>query len=152
MEHRSPAFITFAFRTQRGPSMDTTTTKCLNGKPSMPFTFKLVLFQHPPYTSFVPRLLPAFQCCMQKNGRSWEAKSCECNCAITLYRKDRTIPEPLKTVWREVRAYLCSPGQYTTTLKRQILCEIYLCELCESSAGCINLSCINFYHAIRYDA
>ena len=26
--------------------------------------------------------------------------------------------------------------------------EIYLCKLCESSASCINLYCINFYHAI----
>lgn len=32
MEHLLLAFTTFAFKTQRGPLMDTTTTKCLNGK------------------------------------------------------------------------------------------------------------------------
>ena len=32
-------------------------------------------------------------------------------------------------------------------------CEIYLCELCESSAaGLKNLYCIKFYHAICYNA
>ena len=30
--------------------------------------------------------------------------------------------------------------------------EIYLCELCESSAGCINLYHINFYRGICYYA
>ena len=30
------------------------------------------------------------------------------------------------------------------TLKQKYLCEIYLCELCESSASCINLSPIIF--------
>ena len=34
----------------------------------------------------------------------------------------------------------------------KFLCEIYLCELCESSADRINLYHINFYHAICYNA
>ena len=33
--------------------------------------------------SLLPRLLPDFQCWTQKNGRAWEAKSHECDCAVT---------------------------------------------------------------------
>ena len=29
------------------------------------------------------------------------------------------------------------------------MCEIYLCEFCESCSGHINLYCINFCHAIH---
>ena len=44
--------------------------------------------------SLVPRPLPLLQCCTQKRGKAWEAKSRECDCTIALYTKDRTVPEP----------------------------------------------------------
>ena len=44
--------------------------------------------------SLVPRSLPRFQCCTQKRGRAWEAKSRERDCAMALHTKHRTVHEP----------------------------------------------------------
>jgi hypothetical protein len=44
MEHLLPAFTTFAFKIQREPLMDTTTTKCLNGKLSCMYMMYMYMY------------------------------------------------------------------------------------------------------------
>ena len=52
-----------------------------------------------------PGPFPAFQCCTLKSGRASEAKSCERDCAITLYRKHRAIHEPYQWHERSILAF-----------------------------------------------
>ena len=69
-------------------------------------------------------VLPVFQCCMLKNGRAWEAKSRERDCAITLYSKTQNCKRTVIIARGHANSRALSLSTYIKN--RQKLCFIAL--------------------------